>query len=82
MQLQAKLDAMKADFVAKVDPAILEAMTKAKEAFDPEAMMSGVVQPGDRAPDFTLEDGNGTPVSSAELRSRGPLLITFYRGVW
>ncbi|PNU20099.1 hypothetical protein C2E25_09295 [Geothermobacter hydrogeniphilus] len=82
MQLQARLDAMKAEFVNKVDPAILEAMGKAREQFDVEAMMSGVIRVGDRAPDFTLEDENGNQVSAAALREKGPLVITLYRGVW
>lgn len=37
---------------------------------------------GDRAPDFTLSDGDGKPVALADLLARGPLVISFYRGVW
>ena len=37
---------------------------------------------GDKAPAFTLNDFNGKPVSSAELLKQGPLVLTFYRGVW
>lgn len=37
---------------------------------------------GDRAPDFILPGPDGKPVSSAALLARGPLVITFYRGVW
>lgn len=37
---------------------------------------------GDQAPAFTLPDVDGTPVSSADLLARGPLIVTFYRGVW
>ena len=44
---------------------------------------AGAPQPGSQAPDFTLPDANGRPVSLADLRknSRGVLLI-FYRGYW
>jgi peroxiredoxin len=34
------------------------------------------------APAFTLNDPDGKPISSAELLSKGPLVISFYRGVW
>ena len=34
------------------------------------------------APEFTLLDPDGKPVSSRELLARGPLVISFYRGVW
>lgn len=37
---------------------------------------------GDRAPAFTLEGPDGVPVSSAEQLARGPLVVSFYRGVW
>lgn len=37
---------------------------------------------GDRAPAFTLPDADGHEVSSADLLARGPLVVTFYRGVW
>jgi peroxiredoxin len=37
---------------------------------------------GRRAPAFVLPDANGKPVSSAELLRKGPLVVTFYRGLW
>jgi hypothetical protein len=35
-----------------------------------------------RAPDFTLPDHEGRPVSLAALRARGPVLLVVYRGHW
>jgi peroxiredoxin len=37
---------------------------------------------GDKAPEFTLADVNGKLVSSAELLTTGPLILTFIRGRW
>jgi peroxiredoxin len=37
---------------------------------------------GERAPDFTLPDATGRPVSLAEYRGRKPVVIVFYRGYW
>jgi len=37
---------------------------------------------GDAAPDFTLNDAVGHPVSLGELLRAGPVVITFYRGEW
>ena len=37
---------------------------------------------GDSAPEFTLTDPDGKPVASRELLAQGPLVISFYRGVW
>ena len=37
---------------------------------------------GALAPAFTLPGPDGKPIASADLLARGPLVITFYRGVW
>ncbi len=37
---------------------------------------------GDKAPAFQLPDTEGQSVSSADLLAQGPLVVTFYRGVW
>jgi peroxiredoxin len=37
---------------------------------------------GDQAPAFDLPDQNGVVVSSAYLLKQGPLVLSFYRGVW
>ncbi|MEQ7918464.1 redoxin domain-containing protein [Xanthomonas sp. WHRI 1810A] len=37
---------------------------------------------GDLAPVFSLPDTPGNLESSVELLARGPLVISFYRGVW
>ena len=37
---------------------------------------------GDRAPSFRLRDQRGVEIASETLLRRGPLLITFYTGMW
>jgi len=37
---------------------------------------------GDAAPAFDLPDQDGAMVSSAELLKKGPVVMSFYRGVW
>jgi peroxiredoxin len=37
---------------------------------------------GDKAPDFVLPDTEGNAVSTRDLLQKGPLVVTFYRGVW
>lgn len=87
MNLQDKLDAFKADFEAgkppyNVPPSVIDTMHRATA----ELIASGAAQrarkAGDRVPDFILNDPEGSPVSSAELLQQGPLVISFYRGVW
>ena len=40
------------------------------------------VRVGDRAPDFTLEDAQGRPVTLSGLRGRKHVVLVFYRGHW
>jgi hypothetical protein len=41
-----------------------------------------VLRVGKPAPDFTLPDAAGPPVSLASFRDRTPVVLVFYRGYW
>lgn len=41
-----------------------------------------VVRVGEPAPDFTLPDATGRPVSLADYRGKKPIVLVFYRGAW
>ncbi|MEP6563723.1 MAG: peroxiredoxin-like family protein [Mesorhizobium sp.] len=41
-----------------------------------------VLKPGALAPAFTLSEADDGPVSSTDLLARGPLVLSFYRGIW
>ncbi|MFC7337465.1 peroxiredoxin-like family protein [Haloferula chungangensis] len=43
---------------------------------------AGAVSVGRMAPQFTLPDARGKLISLKELRAKGPLVVTFYRGGW
>ena len=87
MTLQAKLDAFKADFKGGkapyfAPPEIHPIMERATAELIASGQAGRALQAGDQAPVFTLDDPEGQPVSSAELLAQGPLVISFYRGVW
>ena len=87
MTLQAKLDAFKADFKGGkapyfAPPEIHPIMERATAELIASGQAGRALQAGDQAPVFTLDDAEGQPVSSAELLAQGPLVISFYRGVW
>lgn len=87
MTLQAKLDAFKADFKGGkapyfAPPEIHPIMERATAELIASGQAGRALQAGDKAPVFTLDDPEGQPVSSAELLAQGPLVISFYRGVW
>jgi peroxiredoxin len=87
MTLQATLDAFRADFKAGKPPYNAPAhIHPIMERATAELIASGAAQRalkvGDKAPLFSLKDANGNLVSSAQLLTQGPLVLTFYRGVW
>ncbi|MBK5511055.1 MULTISPECIES: peroxiredoxin-like family protein [unclassified Pseudomonas] len=87
MTLQAKLDAFKADFKAGKPPynapaEIHPIMERATAELIASGAADKALKVGDKAPLFTLKDPDGKPVSSADLLAKGPLVLTFYRGVW
>lgn len=87
MSLQEKLDAFKADFRAgkppyNAPPEIHPIMERATAELIASGQAARAVKAGDRAPEFRLRDQDGNAVSSAELLENGPLVVTFYRGVW
>ena len=87
MALQDRLDAFKADFISgkwKRQPTkeVLDTMSRATAELITSGQAQRARKAGDAAPDFTLNDPDGKPVSSRELLARGPLVLSFYRGVW
>lgn len=82
MSLQDRLDAFKAEFRAARPPEVRETMERATAELIASGAAGRALKAGDPAPDFTLEAPDGMPVSSTELLARGPLVVSFYRGVW
>ena len=82
MSLQTKLDRMREQFESTAPPEALEIMHRATNDLLGSGIMDSVLKDGDRAPDFSLADQNGRVVRASDLLSDGPLVISFYRGVW
>jgi peroxiredoxin len=87
MALQDRLDALKSDFEAgrfplKPTKEALDAMHRGTEELIASAQAQRARKAGDVMPEFTLLDFDGKLISSRDLLARGPLVISFYRGVW
>ncbi len=63
----------------ELPPAALAVMTRTVEYI---ARTAPGLAAGQTAPDFTLPDQAGQPVSLAALRRHGPVVLVFYRGTW
>lgn len=87
MALQDRLDAFKADFEAgrfplKPSKEALEIMHRATAELIDSGQAQRARKAGDTAPEFTLKDPDGNDVVSRDLLAKGPLVVSFYRGVW
>src|SRR5258708_35061274 len=87
MSLQAKLDAFKTDFEADRPPyrfprPVIETRHRATAELTASGAAQRAKKAGDVAPSFSLKDPEGNIVSSDELLKKGPLVVSFYRGVW
>jgi peroxiredoxin len=87
MALQDRLDAFKADFEAgrlplKPPKEALDIMHRATADLIASGQAQRAKRAGDAAPEFTLKDPDGKEVSSRDLLAKGPLVVSFYRGVW
>lgn len=82
MALQDKLDAIRTQFSGKAPPSVIAAMEKATAELVATGQATRALKVGDRAPAFTLPGPDGKDVASHDLLARGPLVLTFYRGVW
>jgi peroxiredoxin len=87
MALQDRLDTLKADFESgrfplKPTKQALDLMRRATDELIASAQAQRARKAGDMAPEFTLSDPDGKPVSSRQLLAMGPLVVSFYCGVW
>ena len=84
MSLKEKLDAMRAakDEGRIFPPDVVALMHKSTAELAASGQAERALKAGDLAPSFVLPDADGARVSSKDLLAKGPLVLTFYRGVW
>jgi hypothetical protein len=82
MTLHEKMTAFKKDFEAKAPKEVLEIMHRAQQTLIDSGVLEHAPKPGDKAPDFTLENTEGLPVALGGLLEKGPVVLGFYRGRW
>ncbi len=87
MSLQERLDDFRKNFESGGPPMnatqdIIDTMHRATDEIRASGIMEQVLKAGDRAPEFSLSDSEGTIFSTRDLLAGGSLVVTFYRGVW
>jgi hypothetical protein len=82
MSLKEELDKFLAQFQKDVPEEVRTIITTESERLAQSGIADQSLKVGDKAPTFSLSNGAGKTVSSNELLSKGPLVVSFYRGGW
>ncbi len=82
MSLKERIDAIKIKFEGATPKDKLEVMHRATEELARSGLVDKALKAGERAPDFSLTDANGAPVGLGSLLESGPVVLSFFRGVW
>ena len=82
MSLEEKLAAIREMAKTRQPPEVRAVMQQATQDLRASGIMDRIVKVGAPAPDFTLPNVAGQPLSLAALRARGPVVLSFYRGRW
>ena len=82
MSLEEKLAAIREMAKTRQPPEVRAVMQKATDDLRASGILERVARVGAPAPDFTLPNVAGQPVSLATLRARGSVVLSFYRGRW
>ncbi|WP_086930899.1 peroxiredoxin-like family protein [Agarilytica rhodophyticola] len=82
MSLQEQLDAFKEQFKKQAPEGAIEAFARSSQELADSGQVEKSLKVGDKAPRAVLLDPNGDEVTLEELLAKGPVVLTFYRGVW
>lgn len=80
--LQERLSTMKAANLKRIPAELVAIISRATEDLRASGIMEGVAEVGAPLPPFELADTEGGLVRSSEVLAQGPLVLSFYRGLW
>jgi peroxiredoxin len=80
--LAARIAASVQDFVSALPEDEKQVVTESFAALQASDVAASAVVAGDTAPDFTLPNATGRPVTLQNKLQRGPVILSFYRGGW
>ena len=82
MTLRDELEQQLAKFRQRASDELIETIQAGVDALIDSDIASRAIGEGDMAPDFTLPDAQGRPVTLSAMLARGPVVLAFYRGGW
>jgi len=82
MTLQDQLDGFKAQFKKMAPEGAFETFARSTQELIDSGQAERALKAGDTVPDFVLTDSDRNEVALKDLLAKGPVIMTFYRGVW
>ena len=80
--LKARLDATREAMGAKLPAETAALFEKGIKDVAASGVLNTALKVGAKAPDFELPDASGKTVSLSSLLTKGPVVVTWYRGAW
>ena len=80
--LENDLEAIRAMARSRLPAEAQALMQRSIDELRAARILDRVVKVGQRAPEFTLPNTEGVPVSLAALLAKGPVVLSFFRGRW
>jgi len=82
MTLQDQLNSLKANLEKSAPKEAVKIIHRATSDLSNSGIMDGVVKTGDKAPEFELKDNDEKVIRLKDFLTKGPLVLSFYRGKW
>jgi peroxiredoxin len=82
MGLQEELDDFRAEFIRTAPPGRAELFDAKVDELRRQFPIEAALKQGGLAPEFTLPDALGIPVTLSDRLRDGPVVLIFYRGGW
>ena len=82
MSLEQQLAAMREGAAKQIPADSLAIVHRATEQLQQSGLAERALGVGDHMPAFAFLNQDGNKVQSADLLTRGPLVLTFFRGIW
>jgi hypothetical protein len=79
---ERRLEEFGQQFMTMLPPDVVPVVAEAIAEGVRSGMAERGIREGAQAPDFTLPDALGRPVTLSALLARGPAVVAFYRGMW
>ena len=82
MSLQQELESISKQSSERIPEPAGNIMQNQIKDLAESGILDRCIKVGDKTPDFELPDIHGKVVALSDLRARGPVVVSFYRGGW